>query len=139
MSDLKSGVNCPDCTECKPVGDFGKIASNPDGLSFSCRACNRRRAGESYRARRERAGFKVRHTIDVPDGHMCCPQCEQIKPRAEWHKSNRQGDGSAAAGKPGRKAVGRASPAERTYGRTEDVRRMIADHMRMSDPPVHEG
>ncbi|MYV97363.1 endonuclease VII domain-containing protein [Streptomyces sp. SID3343] len=130
MSDLKSGKNCPDCTEWKPVGEYGKNASNPDGLSFYCLVCNRRRSAESYRARRERAGFKLRPKVDVPDGYKRCPKCEQIKPYAEWHKSSRQYDGLAARCKPCRKAEGRAGYFMRTYGLTEDdVRRMVTDQM----------
>ncbi|WP_406289651.1 endonuclease VII domain-containing protein [Embleya sp. NBC_00896] len=130
MSDLKSGKECPDCKEWRPAQDFGRNAKNPDGLSFYCLECNRRRAAVSYRARRERAGFKVRPKIDVPDGHKRCPKCEQIKPHSEWHKSTRQWDGLAAACKTCRKAEGRAGHLKRKYGLTEDdVRRMIAEQI----------
>ncbi|WP_439673914.1 endonuclease VII domain-containing protein [Embleya sp. MST-111070] len=130
MSDLKSGKECPDCKAWKPAQDFRRSAGNPDGLSWYCRECFRRRDADSYRARRERAGFKVRPKIDVPDGHKRCPKCEEIKPHSEWHKSARQWDGLAAACKACRKIEGRVGHLKRKYGMTEaDYRVMLADQM----------
>lgn len=61
---------CTKCREDKPVGEFGRHSSKPDGLDHQCRKCNRERSRRWRENNLERKREKDR--------------C--------WHESNREGD-----------------------------------------------
>jgi hypothetical protein len=55
-----SSKRCPDCGEVKPVSEYGRNKSRPDGLAFYRKECLRRRSNQAYRDRMERAGRTLR-------------------------------------------------------------------------------
>lgn len=73
---------CSACQKSPPVDAFAGNTSRPDGLQANCREC----AAEYYRRRREAQGKSVRVKVPVPQGHKRCPQCEEVKPHAEWER-----------------------------------------------------
>lgn len=80
---------CTDCGETKPAEDFGLNRQRPDGLSFYCLACNRRRSTEHYRRRRRANGHQLRHDRGpTPKGHRFCSSCQRFIPIPDWF-SNR--------------------------------------------------
>ncbi len=66
---------CPACDQTLPLSAFGRNRALPDGLSFYCLACNRRRYREWYRESRLAQGKHVRSPGPVPPGHRWCPTC----------------------------------------------------------------
>lgn len=54
----RSGKTCSRCSQTKPISAFGPDSRRPDGLRYSCRPCEARRA-------RERAAFdELRDLLD---------------------------------------------------------------------------
>ena len=84
---------CPDCGEAKPEEAFGRNRALPDGLSFYCLSCNRRRNSAWYRASREALGKQVRDHSWVPDGFRWCPGCEQAVAHEDFSRNARQASG----------------------------------------------
>jgi len=44
---------CPDCTTEKPLGEFGRVNSRPDGRNLYCRECTNKRSARCRRNQRE--------------------------------------------------------------------------------------
>lgn len=86
----------------------------PDGLQAYCRKCS----AEYYRQRQEAKGKKVREKIAVPPGHKRCPQCELVKPHAEWERNKSSSDGWASYCRECRAERNRISYFKRRYGLT---------------------
>jgi hypothetical protein len=111
---------CPDCRVSKPTSEFGKNATLHDGLQFYCKACCSRRSAEVYRRKRARMGKSVRERREVPVGHKYCPDCQQVKPHAEWYTNRRARDGFASYCKRCDAVRNRESYLRRTFGLTEE-------------------
>jgi hypothetical protein len=84
---------CPECGEDKPTGAFGRNRTRPDGLSFYCLECNRRRNGDWYRRSRAAAGQSVRDHSWVPEGFRWCPGCRQAVEHRDFSRNSRQTSG----------------------------------------------
>ncbi|MGY1844752.1 endonuclease VII domain-containing protein [Modestobacter sp. SYSU DS0875] len=84
---------CPDCGEEKPTREFGRNRTRPDGLSFYCLACNRRRNGAWYRQSRVAVGKTVRDHSWIPKGFRWCPGCRQAVAHGEFSRNSRQRSG----------------------------------------------
>ncbi|MGY1858515.1 endonuclease VII domain-containing protein [Modestobacter sp. SYSU DS0290] len=84
---------CPDCGEEKPTSEFGRNRALPDGLSFYCLACNRRRNGAWYRTSRAAVGKTVRDHSWVPEGSRWCPGCRQAVTHEQFSRNSRQRSG----------------------------------------------
>src|SRR5206468_454799 len=72
---------------------FGTNKARPDGLSFYCKACNRRRNGEWYRRSRAALGREVRDLSWVPKGFRWCPSCREAVSEAEFSRNARRASG----------------------------------------------
>lgn len=92
----------------------------PDGLSFYCLTCNRRRAKTHYRKRRAAVGAEVREPDLSPPGFKRCATCATTKATTEFHKHPTQSDGLNSSCKPCRKERQRRDHLKSTYGLTED-------------------
>ncbi|MEH0543312.1 endonuclease VII domain-containing protein [Streptomyces sp. B21-105] len=103
---------CSACQRSRPVGAFASNSSRPDSLQANCREC----AAEYYRRRREAQGMTVRVKVPVPRGHKRCPQCEQVKPHAEWERNKSSSDGWSSYCRPCRAERNRVSYFQRKYG-----------------------
>ncbi|MEH0442944.1 MULTISPECIES: endonuclease VII domain-containing protein [unclassified Streptomyces] len=103
---------CSACQRSRPVGAFASNGSRPDGLQANCREC----AAEHYRRRREAQGKTVRVRVPVPRGHKRCPQCEQVKPHAEWERDKSSSDGWSSYCRSCRAERNRVSYFQRKYG-----------------------
>lgn len=72
----KSHKACPRCGELKPIFEFGRNKTRPDGFAFYCKACCRSKANAHYRSKREAQGLKVRPRESPPPGQKWCPDCQ---------------------------------------------------------------
>lgn len=84
---------CSGCGEQKPTSAFGRNRTRPDGLSFYCLGCNRRRYGEWYRRSRAAQGKEVRDHSWVPEGFRWCPACQQAVPHELYARNSRTRSG----------------------------------------------
>jgi hypothetical protein len=92
---------CPDCRRDLPLTSFTRNRRSRDGLSFYCAECGRARVIESRRRRlgppRTRAGQGPR---DVPEGMKWCPECDEVKPIADFPRNRAQRSGIGTYCKP---------------------------------------
>ncbi|WP_372341288.1 endonuclease VII domain-containing protein [Streptomyces sp. CC224E] len=105
---------CSRCQERLPRVAFASNKSMPDGLQAYCRECS----AEYYRQRQEAKGKKVRVKVAVPPGHKRCPQCEVVKPHAEWERNKSSSDGWSSYCRSCRAERNRISYFKRKYGLT---------------------
>jgi hypothetical protein len=84
---------CPDCGVEKPTGAYGRNKSRPDGLSFYCLECNRRRNGAWYRQSRAAMGKSVRDHSWIPEGFRWCPGCRQAVAHEDFSHNSKQASG----------------------------------------------
>lgn len=71
---------CRDCNHRKPLDEFPRNRSMPDGHGIYCKTCYSMRSKASYRRRRAARGLSVRERREVPEGYKWCPDCGQTKP-----------------------------------------------------------
>jgi hypothetical protein len=85
---------CSDCRRWLPASAFTRNRRNKDGLAFYCAPCARARHLASRRARfgppKTRNG---QGPSDVPPGHKWCPECDEIKPVADFPRNRAQRNG----------------------------------------------
>lgn len=110
---------CPDCKLLKPVSDFSRNSSRPDGLQFYCKECFSRRAAHGYRVRQQAKGRVVRERVVAGPGHKYCPDCKQVKPHSEWHRNAGSRDGYSSYCRGCRAARGRRDYIRRQYAKNE--------------------
>ncbi|MGY1662399.1 endonuclease VII domain-containing protein [Geodermatophilus sp. SYSU D00705] len=111
----------------KPDIDFGKNRSLPDGLSFYCKACNRRRNNAWYRQSRRAAGQEVRDHSWVPDGFRWCPACRQAIAHEDFARSGTKPSGFGSQCKACKAAANSQAYFLRRYGMSrEDLQEMRA-------------
>ncbi|GAA2378631.1 endonuclease VII domain-containing protein [Streptomyces viridochromogenes] len=111
------GSDSKRCSRCKqhlPRVAFASNKSMADGLQAYCREC----AAAYYRQRQEAKGKKVREKVSVPLGHKRCPQCEEVKPHADWQRNRTASDGWASYCRACRAVRDRESHLKRRYGLT---------------------
>ncbi|MFJ4787907.1 endonuclease VII domain-containing protein [Streptomyces sp. NPDC088794] len=98
----------------------------PDGLQAYCRECS----AEYYRQRQEAKGKKVREKVPVPSGHKRCPQCEAVKPHADWERNRSSADGWSSYCRECRAERNRISYFKRKYGLAPaELDALIADQL----------
>jgi hypothetical protein len=78
---------CPACGVSQPDTAFGRNHARPDGLSFYCLACNRKRNRRWYQEHRRSLGHEVRDHSWIPEGYRWCPSCEQAVALDEYTRS----------------------------------------------------
>ncbi|MFF3502733.1 endonuclease VII domain-containing protein [Streptomyces sp. NPDC003247] len=126
MDESKSTRRCSRCKRHLPRTAFASNKSMPDGLQAYCRDC----AAEYYRQRQEAKGKKVREKVSVSEGFKRCPQCQEIKPHAEWERNKSSSDGWSSYCRVCRAERNRISYFKRKYGLTPTERdTMIASQM----------
>lgn len=108
----------PGLRQAQAVSAYGRNKALPDGLSFYCLECFRRRNNASYRARREAAGAEFRERYDGPSDHKRCAECREVKPLTEFHRAKSQSGGYNCYCKSCRKRQARETHLMRTYGLT---------------------
>jgi hypothetical protein len=94
MSDpTPPSKSCPDCGVTKPLTEFPRNASRPDGHGLYCKTCYAIR----YRRHRERkaaaAGRTIRERHVVPSGLKYCPHCKLVLPLDAFGSNRASGDG----------------------------------------------
>jgi hypothetical protein len=114
---------CPDCGDSLPVSSFTRDKRRRDGLAFYCRDHARQRLRAS-KARRQ-GPPKSRHVLDrlVPEGTQWCPDCDTIKPLADFPASRSRGSGRHTYCKPCHNARGRATLERLGGSRTYHLKR----------------
>lgn len=108
---------CPDCRVAKDPGEFGGNRERPDGLSFYCRACMRRRSTEglSKKAPRKRISAEARRG-PTPDGHRYCSGCQGFVLISDWFSNRGSNTGLSSYCKRRMRAKGAESHLKRKYG-----------------------
>ncbi|MFJ6087445.1 endonuclease VII domain-containing protein [Streptomyces sp. NPDC092369] len=126
MREAVEGRRCSRCKEQLPRSAFAGNRSMPDGLQAYCRECS----AEYYRQRQEAKGKKVREKVPVPSGHKRCPQCEVVKPHAEWERNRSSADGWSSYCRECRAERNRISYFKRKYGlASAELDALIADQL----------
>ena len=115
--------HCRDCGEDRPVVEFTSDRSRLDGLSFYCKVHARRRLLASKDARLGPPRSRHRRDVAVPEGHKWCPECDEVKPVAEYPRNRSQPSGFAVYCKPCHNARGRASRDKVGGSRTYHLKR----------------
>jgi hypothetical protein len=119
---------CPSCEILLPETAFGLNRSLPDGLSFYCKACNRKRNNRWYRDRRRSQGQEVRDHSWIPEGFRWCPGCKQAVPHEDYARNSASPSGFGSSCKPCQRAASNEAYWRRVYGLSrDDVRVMRAD------------
>lgn len=117
---------CTDCDRVKPSEEFGLNRQRPDGLSFYCRECNRRRAMEHYRRRRRASGHQLRHDRGpAPEGHRFCSGCQRFLPISDWFANRGSKTGLSSYCKACMRAKGAESYLKRRYGLSTSERQQV--------------
>ena len=106
---------CPDCGVTKPLDDFPRHRSMPDGRARYCRPCMNLRSRESYQRRQARRGQVVREREDLPTGWKRCPDCDEVQPLEAFPRNKRSKDGRHSYCKPCHNARGQET-RQRLYG-----------------------
>jgi hypothetical protein len=114
---------CPDCGEERPVDEFTKDRRRRDGLAFYCREHARQRLRES-KIRRMGPPSR-RHAVgrDVPDGFKWCPDCDAVKPLAEFPRTRASRSGVYTYCKPCHNVRGKAAKDKVGGSRTYHLKR----------------
>lgn len=135
---MASSKYCADCGDERPVELFTKDKRRRDGLAFYCRDHARRRVRQS---KARRAGPATRpYPVDreVPPGSKWCPDCDTVKPLADFPRTRASRSGTYTYCKPCHNVRGKASKdktggsrtyhLKRRYGITaEEADEMLAD------------
>ncbi len=89
MQTPRPEKRCATCRELKPVSEFHRNSSRPDGLYHACKRCwlkvceDRRRAlGMKPWAGPPRSG----RFYDLPLGQKYCARCQAIKPQEQFYR-----------------------------------------------------
>jgi hypothetical protein len=116
---------CRDCRCKRPVANFSANKRSKDGLAFYCRDHLAERAARSREARRsEPVRYRSRpRDVVVPTGSKWCPDCEQVKPEAEFTRSRASANGIATYCLPCHNQRGKKSVAKRGGSRTYHLTR----------------
>jgi hypothetical protein len=81
---------CPACGDVKESEAFGRNRALPDGLSFYCLLCNRKRNSAWYRQSPAAKGQDVRDHSWVPAGFRWCPACQRAVAHEVFSRNSRQ-------------------------------------------------
>ena len=90
--------------------------ARPDGLSFYCLACNRRRNRRWYRDSRAARAREGRDTSWVPEGHRWCPMCRHAVPVEEVSVNARTASGFGSECRPCRRETSKEAYFRQKYG-----------------------
>src|SRR3954471_16614263 len=120
---MESEKYCPDCGRSRPVPSFTRDNRRRDGLAFYCRNHSPQRLRES-KARRS-GPPQSRHKLDqsVPEGSTSCPDCDTVKPFADFPTARSNKSGRHTYCKPCHDARGRATLARVGGARTYHLKR----------------
>ncbi|MGM9337489.1 endonuclease VII domain-containing protein [Streptomyces murinus] len=122
MAEDPSAKECGKCGRDLPRAAFARDRNRRDGLQPYCRECVAEYGAAHYRRRREAMGKTVRQKVAVPAGHKRCPQCQEVKPHAQWERHKSSSDGWASYCRTCRAGRNRTSYFKRKYGLTEAER-----------------
>jgi hypothetical protein len=135
---MASTKYCPDCREERPIEVFTRDKRRRDGLAFYCRDHARQRLRDS-KARRVGPPSR-RHPVgrEVPDGFKWCPDCDAVKPLAEFPKTRSSRSGVYTYCKPCHNVRGRAAKDKVGGSRTYHLRRRYGITARDADAMLEE-
>lgn len=112
---------CPDCETDKPLTEFRRNKALPDGISFYCRSCFRRRDQAGYERRRRARGHKLRADRGpTPEGHRYCSWCRTFVPLSEWATNIASTSGLSSYCIPCNRIAKMHSYWRRRYGLTQE-------------------
>jgi hypothetical protein len=120
MSDPEeSEKTCRDCDLTKPLSEFPRNRSRPDGHGIYCKLCFAVRYREHRERKAAREGREIREIRRVPAGTKYCPRCEQTLPLDAFARNRASADGATWYCKPCHNAVSKAN-RERKHGSTRE-------------------
>lgn len=101
-NDDRDGLRrCRDCGLWRPLGEFHTSSRRPSGRGSYCQPCFNARSKASYAKRvRERDGREVKAPRVVPAGYKFCPDCQTVKPLADYPRNRAGTTGFASYCKP---------------------------------------
>jgi peptide methionine sulfoxide reductase MsrB len=112
---------CRDCEQDKPLDEFWRNKSSPDGLATYCIPCFKRRNRAASERRAAREGRVMRdpsnRPVDVSDGHRYCPSCQQVLPIEDFVRNRRTKSGWGSYCRPCQRAKV-AESVKRRHGTT---------------------
>ncbi|WP_368666381.1 endonuclease VII domain-containing protein [Micromonospora sp. BL4] len=119
MSGLpdRSDKICPDCKRLLPRTEFHSDRRRSDGLAFYCKSCANARSEVSRRKRG--VSPQRRSATPVRQGLKWCPDCEQIKPLADFPTTRAKASGRHSYCKPCHNDRSKET-AQRLYGGTRE-------------------
>jgi len=112
---------CRDCDEDKPLDQFWRNKSSPDGRATYCIPCFKRRNRAASERRAMREGRAMRESsnrpTDIPDGQRYCPSCEQVLAIGDFVRNRRTKSGLGSYCRPCQRAKV-AESIKRRHGTT---------------------
>lgn len=112
---------CRDCGRDKPLEEFWRNASSPDGRATYCIPCFKVRNRAAAERRASREGRPIREQsmrpTNIPDNQRYCPSCQQVLPIEEFVRNRRTKSGFGSYCRPCQRAKV-AESVKRRHGTT---------------------
>jgi hypothetical protein len=84
---------CSRCKKWKTEDDFSRHSKSRDGLSFSCKECDRKRYEPNRKTGRRYLRYEERHRVVDGVKQKRCSTCKRWKARSDFYKDSRYKDG----------------------------------------------
>ena len=120
---MASTKYCPDCREERPIEVFTRDKRRRDGLAFYCRVHASQRLRESKARRVGPPSRRYPVGREIPDGFKWCPDCDAVKPLAEFPRTRASRSGAYTYCKPCHNIRGRAARDKVGGSRTYHLKR----------------
>ena len=128
MKDLKT---CSTCKRLLPRDHehFNRRKASPDGLSYSCKDCQRKAAAASYQKRKEKKHAQLRYLenrdkiIERSKKRYEENREEILEYQREWRQTSKGKKAISKAGKKRRELIAKQTPGGRDYTRQEVIER----------------
>ena len=114
---------CPDCLCEKPLDEFPRNATRPDGHGLYCKSCFAVRYRRHRETKAAREGKRIRERQVVAAGSKHCPRCKQDLPFSAFGRNRSSGDGLTSYCRVCHNEVGRANRERRGGSREYHLRR----------------
>ena len=118
-ADPTESKSCRDCQMVKPLSDFPRNRSRPDGHGLYCKICFSIRYREHRERKAAREGRQIRELHRTQLGFKYCPRCEQTLPITAFGRNRASADGATSYCRPCHNAVSKAN-RERKHGSTRE-------------------
>lgn len=124
---------CSTCKEFVPVDMYSSRNASPDGLAYSCKACERKAAAKSYKKRQQKAKAQKRYQENKEEYNERAKKRyeenkeEILKQQAEWRRTPKGRAAMNEAAKRRRQRMIDQTPGGRDYTPQEIIDRDSID------------